>query len=559
MPFDFACPDWWDRMQDGRPPFPDLPLDRRAAKKAVDVFDFLRLPDVPGQPLLADAAGEWFRDIVRAVFGSVDRRGVRQVGEVFCLVPKKNSKTTNSAALALTFMLLNQRRNADMLIVGPTQKIAETAFEAARGMIEADPEGFLQERLHVQAHLKTIRDRVTGTRLMIRTFGMDVLTGVKPIFCLFDEVHILGTVPYAADVLRQIRGGMVPFPEALLFMITTQSDHAPRGVFRTELQYARGVRDGRITERVRLLPVLYEFPEDVQTDRGQLWRDPGMWGLVCPNIGLSIDLERLIDAFERAQHDGHGEVIAWATQHLNVEVGLALHSDRWRGADHWEGAGHPEVTLDHILDRCEVVVAGIDGGGLDDLMGLAVIGRDRDSKAWLHWAHAWAHPEVLEQRKEIAGLLHELEQLGQLTICATPTEDVVGVADILERVWRLGLMPQEHAIGYDPYGIAALVDEVAGRGIPEAATVGIGQGSRLSPAVWGLERKLKDGTFLHGGQELMAWSVGNAVAEQRGNAVLITKQTAGKSKIDPLVATFNAFMLMARNPHAKAELRIRAA
>ena len=101
MAFDFACHDWADRLQRGDTPIADLPLNAEEAARAVAIFNKLRLPDVIGQPELRDAAGDWMRDIVRAIFGSMQTSGlgpeVRQVGEVFILVPKKNAKTTSAA------------------------------------------------------------------------------------------------------------------------------------------------------------------------------------------------------------------------------------------------------------------------------------------------------------------------------------------------------------------------------------------------------------------------------------------------------------------------------
>jgi hypothetical protein len=140
----FACPDWEDRLRNGRSLIPNLPLNEKEARRAVAIYNKLRIPDVSGTPSFGEAGADWFRDIIAAIFGSYDpATGVRHVRENFNLVPKKNSKTTNGAALMMTALLMNRRPRAEFLITGPTHDVSELAFSQAAGMIECDPDGLI--------------------------------------------------------------------------------------------------------------------------------------------------------------------------------------------------------------------------------------------------------------------------------------------------------------------------------------------------------------------------------------------------------------------------------
>ena len=566
MSFSFSCPDWEDRLRLGKSLLPkNLPLNKKEAERAVSIFNDLHLPDVVGQPSMAEGAGEWQRDIVRPIFGSLDSDFIRQIREVFALVPKKSSKTTGGAGIMLTALLMNQRPRAEFGLVGPTNDVAELAFRQASGMIDADPEGYLQKRFWVRDHIKTIIDRKNKASLKIKTFDLTVATGGKWSGLLIDELHIMATMSFATRLVGQLRGGLIANPEAFMIFITTQSDQIPAGVFKSELEYARGIRDGRI-KNAKTLPLLYEFSEKVQRDERLLWRNPKIWHQVLPNLGKSIHLPRLIEDYETALEKGEEEERRWASQHLNIEIGLGLHDRRWRGADYWISSGDESLNdLYEMLERCDVATAGIDGGGLDDLLGLGIIGRDRETGEFLSWSKAWAQDDVLEKRKDIASRLEDFEKAKEINIIRKgdpvedgknpATRDIRELVDIVESVFKLGLFPEKQGIGCDPYSITAIIDELATRGIHTEANggciTGIRQGSALSPASWGMARKLKDGTFYHSVTLLMNWCVGNAKTEQRGNAELITKETAGKAKIDPLTALFNAFMLMSKNPTAK--------
>lgn len=546
--WDFSVPDWRERLAAGRTLMPTLPLDRREADRAVAIYNRLRLPDVPGQPTLGEASGDWFRELIAAIFGSMVG-DARKVSGAFVLVPKKNSKTTNGGALMLTALLMNQRPNAQFGLFGPTQEISELAYQAAAGMVEADPD--LKKMFQVQDHLKKITIKAgpgKGSRLKIMTFDPKIATGGKYAGWLLDEAHLLGSEPKAAKVIGQLRGARTAIPEQFGVIITTQSDDRPAGVFADELTYARNVRDGRVATHT-VLPLLYEFPSEVQTDEAQPWADPAIWHQVLPNLGRSVSIDILKEEFATAKDKGGAELQRWASQHLNIEIGLALHADGWVGAGLWEAAVEPGGLEDLIAD-CDVCVMGVDGGGLDDLMGVAVIGRERETRRWRSWGHAWAHPVVFERRKDIAPRLRGFEASGDLTVCQEATQDIREIAALADRLNGLGLLPAENGVGLDPASIGALVDELVSVGITEAQMSAVGQGWRLSPALWTLERKLSDRTFAPCDQALMAWSVANAKCVQRGNAVAVTKEQSGKAKIDPFVALLDAAMLMSRNPEA---------
>ena len=556
MSWDLSCPDWWRRLQQGKSLVPDLPLWTAEGERAVRIFNKLRLADVPGTPTMEEAGGEWFRDIVRAMFGSVDpATRQRMIRELFALVPKKNSKTTDGALLMVTALLMNQRPRASFVMTAPVQDVAQLAFDAAAGAIDLD--GVLSRKFHVRHHLKTILHRETKAELEIMTFDPSVLTGQKISGgALIDELHVCAKMAKAPKALRQIRGGMLPFPESFLAFITTQSDDPPVGVFAEELTKARDIRDGK--REGAMLPVLYEFPREVQESPDRKWEQPALWPLVTPNLGKSITVERLIADHADAKATSESELRIWASQHLNVQIGVALAAAGWAGAEFWERRGDPLLTLDALLARSEVVVVGVDGGGLDDLLGLAVVGREKGSRKWLHWAHAWAHEIVLERRQELEPKLRDLEREGDLTIVGLPGQDVIELADYVQKINEAGLLPEKHAIGVDPAGIGAVVDELTldERGIDMDQIIAVSQGWKLNGAIKTTERAVAGGDFVHGAQSLMAWAVGNAKVVPVGNAVTITKQAAGSAKIDPLMATFNAVTLMALNPVGKHPLQM---
>ncbi len=545
MVLDTSCPDWEDRIRAGRTLVPDLPLNTALADKAERIFKRLRIPDLPGTPTFADAGADWLIPVIRAVFGSMDvATGERGIQEIFALVPKKNIKSTGSGGVMVTAIIMNRRPRAELNFIAPTKEIARISFDQAAGMILADPE--LRKRYHLQDHIRTITDRLSGAKAKIVAADTEAVTGGKQTYTLIDEVHVFADREKANRIFAEIRGALASMRDGFLWMITTQSKAPPAGVFKRELEFARKVRDGKVKHP--LLPVLYELPKDLQQDDG--WKRPDRLQMVNPNLGRSVSLGFLKREIAKAELGDPAELQLIASQHANVEIGVGLANDGWAGAPLWEGGAEPGLTLEGLLDRCEVVTVGIDGGGLDDLFGVAVKGREKGTKRWLAWYHALISPQGMDRRKADAPRYLDFEKDGDLTVVDALPDDLAWLQDTVALIKDSGLLAM---VGADPAGIGGVVDALAEIGVTQESglLVGVAQGIRLMGAAKTIERKLADGTYRHSGSPMMAWCVGSVKVRQTSTAMLIERSASGFGKIDPFVAGLNAAHLMGLNPGIK--------
>ncbi len=567
-----AIPDWRERLIDSRPLIAMPPLFPIEAEAALEIFKSLQVVDVAGRPPFGDIGREWVFDFVRAVFGAYDVECGRRLIQYFLLlISKKNGKSTLAAAIMITALIRNWRESGEFYILAPTKEIADNSYTPAADMVRSHP--VISSILKPSAG-RVIEHRNTGAFLKVVAADSETVSGKKTIGLLVDEVWLFGKRSGAANMLIEAEGGLASRPEGFVIYLSTHSDAPPQGVFKEKLEEFRAVRDGKVIDPKKL-PVLYEFPERLLKDNE--FADRKYWHITNPNLGASVDPDYIAGKIAEARRSGRAQLASVFAKHLNVPIGQGLSADGWAGAELWDRRANPKLTLEEILDRCEVVTIGIDGGGLDDLLGLAVIGRERETKRWLAWGHALVSTIGVGRRKanandyvafkkageltvfkfdlDIADLSDGDEDLQELTADALPAEkspegwtpDVAQVVAIIKNIHDRGLLAQ---VGVDAMGIGTIVDALAQVGITqdENLLLGVRQGIGLMGAFKTVERKLADGSFAHNGGPLLAWNVGNLKLIQTPSAVRVAREESGLGKVDVAMALFNAAALMAANP-----------
>lgn len=550
-----ALPDWEERIIKGESLIPCPPLFRTPSDIALRVFKELVLVDVLGCPKIGEITRDWVFEFVLVIFGAYDPAAKKRlIKEFFLLISKKNTKSTLAAGIMLTALILNERQSCELVIVAPTKEVANNSFDPMRDMIRVDSE--LSAIFNVSPHTKTITHRSTQATLKVVAAETDSMAGVKGAYVLIDELWVFGKRAGAGAMLQEATGGLASRPEGFVIYLTTMSNESPAGVMKEKLDYARMVRDGEVHDP-EFLGALYEFPRLMLDKQKHL--DPKWWYITNPNLGASVDESYLLSDYRKAKVAPEKSVLQdFMAKHLNVEIGISLRANRWAAAEFWASAGRA-FTLDELIERCEIITIGGDGGGLDDLLGCAVVGRLPDVKAviddgtgmrhevkeWLVWGRAWCHPIALERRKQDEPRYRDFESDGDLVIVDRVGDDTAEFADIARRIYDSGKLDR---IGLDPLGVGGIVDDLLAVGIPKDKILGISQGFKISGYQKTCERKIASGDMYHANQPIMAWCVSNARVLVKGSGTMLSKAESGSGKIDPVIAMLNAVALMSQNP-----------
>jgi len=576
-----ACPDWAQRIVNRQSLLPFDPLFPEEAEAALAIYRDLILVDVAGKPTMEQACLPWAFDLPRALFGSYDPdSGRRLIRYYFEFVAKKNAKSTRAAGIMVTALIRNWRESGEFYILAPTKEIADNSYIPARDAIMADPG--LKAILKPSAG-RIIEHRNTGAFLKVVAADSETVTGKKTIGLLVDELWLFGHRSGSETMLNEIEGGLASRPEGFVIYLSTQSNRKPAGIFEQKLNRFRDIRDGKLVDPTSL-PLLHEFPKNL-LESGE-YKKPENWHIPNPNLTKSVDVEYIRHKLSEAARSGKASVIDIEAKHLNVQVGTASGVDGWAGAEIWDEGVEEVLTLDEILNRSEVVTIGVDGGGLDDLLGVGVIGREKGTQRWLGWACGLISTIGIKRRKVNATEYVKFKRAGELIVFRFAGEvdgvrtfeedespeiaelaegalepsiepgalppDIQFVVNLVKRIQERGLLAQ---VGVDAAGIGAIVDALAKIGVTQDAETldAVRQGIALMGAIKTIERKLADRSFVHGDLQLLAWCVGNLKIVPTPTAMRVARDESGFGKVDPAMALFNASHLMSLNPESNTK------
>lgn len=377
------------------------------------------------------------------IFGFRNKQGYRLIRNAYFFVPRKFSKTTSAAALAIYDMLFGDN-NAQAYIGANSYKQAKVCFDEIRSImysIDAREKHFKINREKIE-----FKDPGHDSFIMCLTANAKSQDGYNASLVIMDEyAQARNTATKnGADLKNVLTTSMGARREPLTLIITTASDVLD-GPFVHELEGVKAVLRGEV-ENDRLFASIFEPDVDDAED------DPHTWAKVQPHLGVTVQADYYAAEYSSAKLSAES-MLAFRTKMLNLFV--ANTAKTWFNREQTKRlVGDFDITRFDGHPSCAVA---FDLSVHDDFSAVSYTIYSSASK------HFYSHTDYYFPEGALAG--HPNEQLyrrwhadGHLRLCKGNRIDVRLIAeDILKRSKLLNIV----RIGYDAYKSQELVNILA--------------------------------------------------------------------------------------------------
>lgn len=487
--------------------------DRKAVSKVLDFFTLLKIP-ADKKNWVTFRPEPWQEAIMSICFGWKKKDGTRRFSYCYIEIPKKNGKTTWSAAIANYLLFFDGELQAEIYCAATVEKQAKICFSFAKDMIGHSP------ALSRRAKILTRNVSVSATSSKMEPLGKDSKTmeGINPHGGILDELHVWSSF----EVKDNMDSASVNRTQPFFWMITTAGRDKTLPCFDYR-QLIIDILQGKKTQ-ADTFGVIYTLdPEDD-------WKDPVNWRKANPNWAISVIPARFESEFTGAMNDGSKE-FSFKTKNLNLWVDAPR---VWIKDDLWLRCSHGTDPGALIGQRC---YAGLDLASHRDINALGLYFPDIDGRPVFRMYY-WIPEAKAQERADKVDYVRWINQ----GLIRTSEGNVIDIDRMVGDLMEILGLYQCQGVGFDPAkAYHGVIQGLLRDGYPTEQLHEFAQGiMTMSAPTKEFERLVLSGIPDHLDDPVLRWMLGNVQIYIDINDNIKPDKKRSRDKIDGIVAIIMA-------------------
>jgi len=462
---------------------------------------------------------------LRAVFGTLNPDGRRRYRTVYREVPKKNSKTSDTAGCLLKCLFDEDEFGGEVYSGAATRDQAGQTYRKMASSVRAAPALYPKFRgKPVKLYDRDKRIYVAALEAFYQALSSDANyeDGIEPSAAAVDELHR----HKSRDLLDVIQEGMGAKSQPLLFINTTAGAYQTGPAWDMH-EYALAVLSGEHVDPTFLAQV-YAAPSTCAKDGS--WEDEAVWYACNPMLQAGVlDIEDFRRAHRQAQRIPSAKR-AFLRLRLNQWVAL---DESWLDGGEWDACGAELLPLNPLKEWAgRPCWGGLDLSSTSDFTALAWLFA-RDDGGFDVWLQFFYPKLSLPDRREKRQDIEEWARAGYIKLTDGPSVDYGFVAAAIKRGCEAFDVRE---IGFDPWHGSNVTDHEIARDVPVTMTKVAQYPKVMNPACRMLEKLVADRDIHHFGNPVLAWMVKNVIPEVNPYEAMRPSKGKSKDKIDGATA-----------------------